>query len=188
MVFDNVEKLSMIKDYWPSGMRGSIIITTQNPTTIHAATESIHLQPMTPAEGSSLIQRYLRRGDSEKEAAESLSQALGGLPLAMTHFAGYVTKSQCTIQQILNSFHDRAKSSQVWTAESVESASMYTHTLATVWDLAWRRLSSDSKILLEMMSFLDPDGIPEEMFIGSDETPTASEWQYWDVHRYVVEI
>lgn len=173
----------MIKEYWPSGIRGSIIITTQNPTTVHAATASIHVQPMTPAEGSSLIQRYLRRGDSEKEAAENLSQALGGLPLAMTHFAGYVTKSQCTIQQILNSFCDRARSSQVWTAESIESTSMYAHTLATVWDLAWTRLSNDSKIVLEMISFLDPDGIPEEMFIGNSEASNASEWKYWDVHR-----
>ncbi|KAK0646946.1 hypothetical protein B0T16DRAFT_511487 [Cercophora newfieldiana] len=43
---------------------------------------------------------------------------------------------------------------------------------------------ADSRILVEMMSFLDPDGIPEDMFIGGIEGPTASGWQYWDAHRF----
>ncbi len=182
IVFDNVENASMISEFWPSG-RGAIVVTTQNPDLLFMGTASIHLQPMTPAEGSALIQRYLRRGDSEKTAAQSLSEDLGGLPLAITHFAGYISRSQCTIHQISQAYRDRAKSSHLWTAESVASASMYAHTLATVWDLAWRRLSTDSQILLEMIAFLDPDGIPEELFTGVNQTPATSDWQYWDEHR-----
>lgn len=98
MVFDNaVDDLSIHK-FWPAGMVGAIIVTSQNPDLIHLTRDEIHLQPMSPAEGSSLIQSYLRRGASEQAAAERLSRDLGGLPLAISHFAGYVARSQCTIE------------------------------------------------------------------------------------------
>jgi predicted ATPase len=140
----------------------------------------ILLQPMSPEEGCSLIQRYLRRGGSEQEASESLSASLGGLPLAISHFAGYVARSQCPIDQISQSLRDRFHSSQIWTSETVASTSVYQHTLATVWDLAWLRLSNDSKKLLYQVAFLNPDSIPEDLFIGevNDIAP-----KYWDIQR-----
>ena len=169
-------------------------MTSQNADLIHLAKDDILLEPIPPEEGSALIQRYLRRGGSEKEAAESLSRELGGLPLAITHFAGYVAKSQCTIEQILESYRQRYKSSQIWSAAPTASTSDYTHTLATVWDLAWHRLSGDARQLLEIMAFLNPDSMPERLFIGpalGDQPPFAApiqtkDWEFWDVHRYVV--
>jgi hypothetical protein len=139
---------------------------------------------MEPKEGRSLIQRYLKRGASEQAEADALSRDLGGLPLAIAHFAGYVAKSQCTIQQILDSYRQRYKSSQIWDVQISASTSEYGHTLATVWDLAWRRLSSDSVKLIELIAFLNPDSIPEEMFIGDGSgSPGTNDWKYWDTHR-----
>jgi hypothetical protein len=188
-VFDNVEEASTIQNFWPAGTRGAIIVTSQNSQLVHLTQDDIDLQPMPSKEGSALIQRYLRRGGSEQAAAEGLSKELGGLPLAISHFAGYVANSRCTIEQISESYRQRYKSSQIWIASPTASTSGYAHTLATVWDLTWRRLSSDARKLLELMAFLNPDSMPERLFIGPGFDNQASEqierqvWKFWDIHR-----
>lgn len=64
---------------------------------VHSTKSEIHLQLCAPKEGCSLIQSYLKRGESEQEPATQLSVPLGGLPLAIAHFAGYIAKSQCPL-------------------------------------------------------------------------------------------
>jgi len=160
-------------------------VTSQNPVLAHNTRSEIHLQPFQPTEGSSLIQSYLKRGGSEQESAESLSKSLGGLPLAIVHFAGYVVKSQCPLDQICRSFDRRIKSSQIWTSDCIVQNHSYDLTLNTVWDLAFYRLSTDSKELLEFIAFLDPDQVPVEMFVGPKPTVKITHWQYWDRERYL---
>lgn len=138
---------------------------------------------MVPEEGSSLIQGYLNRGGSEQEFAQILSTSLGGVPLAIVHFAGCVARSQCPLYQICQSLNRRIKSSQVWKPNSALLNSPYEATLNSVWDLAFNRLSADSRKLLEFISFLDPDQIPVEMFTGSESAKMTADWQYWDTER-----
>ncbi|KAG8420118.1 hypothetical protein J3459_011367 [Metarhizium acridum] len=140
---------------------------------------------MTSDEGSALIQSFLNRGGSEKKAAQELSTSLGGLPLAIAHFAGYVARSQCPLDQICSSLNNRIKSSQIWNTSNLLQHGDYEMTLNTVWDLAFRRLSRDSRKLLEFLAFLDPDQVPIEMFVGSKSAAdTAGGWRYWDSDRY----
>jgi hypothetical protein len=141
---------------------------------------------MHPEEGSALIQTYLNRGGSEKEAAVKLAASLGGLPLAIAHFTGYIAKSQAPIAQIAASFELRMRSSQIWRAQDLSAdIRAYNLTLATVWDLAIGRLSPDSRKLLEFIAFLDPDQIHTSLFIGDGPRDGSSGWEYWDVDRSV---
>ncbi|KAI0855636.1 pfs domain-containing protein [Xylaria cubensis] len=193
LVYDNVEDLNVLSNYWPAGSRGTAIITSQDPVIGHICSESIHLQPFSAKEGSKLIQRYLRRGDSEKEPAEQLSNALGGLPLAIAHFTGYISKTQCPIEHISINLNKRLKSSSIWkTDQHISSgARAYQHTLNTVWELAFHRLSADARLLLDYIAFLDPDYIPVDIFIGNKTRDSPSNvqgvndgWEYWDIHRF----
>ena len=101
LVFDNAEDSSTIRKFWPAGNRGAIIVTSQNPELCHLTKHEIPLSPMQPDEGSAPIQKYLNRGASEQPTVKLLSTSLGGLPLAIVHFAGYVTRSQCPLSHIL---------------------------------------------------------------------------------------
>jgi hypothetical protein len=140
---------------------------------------------MLPEEGSALIQAYLSRGGSERDAALKLSASLGGLPLAIVHFTGYIAKSQAPIAQIAASFELRMRSSQIWKAQDLSAdARAYALTLATVWDLAIRRLSLDARKLLEFIAFLDPDQINTNLFIGSGPCDSNG-WEYWDLDRSI---
>jgi hypothetical protein len=138
---------------------------------------------MSKKEGSELIRKHLRRGGSEDEAAQKLSVELGGMPLAIAHFAGYVSRSQCSLDQILESLQDRLKCSQIWAQKNPTSFSGYNRTLETVWDLAFRRLTADAREILEIIAFLEPDYIPEEMFVGQELSEEIHGWKYWGVHR-----
>ncbi len=184
LVYDNVENASTIQKFWPASTRGAIIVTSQNPRLADNTKSQIDLQAMAPEEGSALIQNYLKRGGSEQQSAQKLSTSLGGLPLAIAHFAGYVARSQCPLDQICDSLKHRINSSQVWKVGSALPSSTYELTLNTVWDLAFSRLSTDSRKLLEFLAFLDPDQTPVEMFVGRKPAAGTAGWQYWETWRY----
>lgn len=143
---------------------------------------------MLPEEGALLVQSYLGRGGSEKEAAEQLAKSLGGMPLAIVHFTGYIVRSKCPVEQISQSLSNRLRASTVGNIGSsipVETRA-YQFTLDTVWDLSFHRLTEDAMTLLEYIAFLDPDHIPVDLFVGeshNNKDCSKDEWQYWDVPR-----
>ncbi|KAJ5081639.1 pfs domain-containing protein [Penicillium alfredii] len=184
LIYDNAEEPRTILPFWPSGVHGTVLVTSQNPGLSDITSSAVELTSMTPGEGSLLIQSYLQRGRSEQAEARALCEELGGLPLAIAHFAGYVAKSQCSLQQISSSLQERLKSSQIWSSDSVASRDMHARTLSTVWDLAMHRLTPDAYELLRLLAFLSPDSVPEEMFIGPGQEETTEEWDYWSVHKY----
>ncbi|KAK0628901.1 pfs domain-containing protein [Bombardia bombarda] len=196
LVYDNAEDVASIRRFWPASTRGAIIVTSQNPTLSVITKNQIELEPMTDEEGSSLIKNFLQRSNFEEEDARLLSEHLGGLPLAITHFSGAILRSQCPISQISSSFLKRAQSSRVWTMDDTASiARGYQHTLNTVWDLAIRRLPEDSLRILEFSAFLNPDRIPVDLFTGGlqaadakpgggNDTRAKTTWNYWDVDRF----
>lgn len=192
LVFDNAEDIATIRPFWPASTHGSIIVTSQNPHIQHLTKWHIALQPLTFSEGASLVQTYLNRGASEEDAAKDLSSTLGGHPLAITHFIGYISRSQCPIDQISRDLNQRLKSSQIWNMADAYGSSdtrAYEHSLKTVWDLALIRLADDARLLLEYMAFLDPDYTQVDLFAGpasGDETKDnalTSGWQYWERTR-----
>ena len=184
LVFDNAESFGDLRRYWPASDTGSILVTTQNPAFASVCDTDIILEPLTPAEGCSFIQFCLRRGKSETAEAEALSEELGGLPLAIAHFSGYVIRSQCTINHILDTLRARLQSSQIWEVNTTEVTGAYQHTLSTVWDLVWARLNDESRTILQFLAFLNPDSIPEEMFVGKKgERDSKGGWEYWDKQR-----
>lgn len=189
LIFDNAEDPATLRDFWPASTHGAAIITSQNPALSYMTKHSILLEPMLPGEGSALILNYLNRGGSEQESAELLSASLGGLPLAIVHFTGYIARSKCPVEQISQSLGRRLRTSTIWKqADGISvSTRAYQHTLDTVWDLAFHRLTPDAMKLLEYIAFLDPDDIPVDLFVGDPDKPhTASvEWQYWDIDRSV---
>jgi hypothetical protein len=152
--------VAILKDFWPASTQGAILVTSQNPKLAVLCDRSIHLQPLSKDEGSALIQNFLQRGGSEKEDAQRLSENLGGLPLAITHFAGAVMRSNCPIAQISQSFLQREHTSKFWALnDETSEARGYDHTLNTVWDFAIARLPPESTKVLRFIAFLDPDQV-----------------------------
>jgi hypothetical protein len=165
-----------------------MIVTTQVASVGHLTDSELDLPSMQPEEGSQLIRNFLRRGSSEVDAASRLSEELGGLPLAIAHFAGYVAHSQCSISYILDSLKERKISRKIWTTSTSVYGGSFDLTLETVWDLSFRRLSNDARHILDILAFLDADSVPVVMFTGPNEDLSReaepSDWVYWEAFRY----
>jgi hypothetical protein len=104
--------------------------------------------------------------ESARSQAEELSNELGGSPLAIAHYAGFAVASHMPLSEVLLSFQRRAMSAEIWSCNSNTSLMQYEKTLKTVWDAALDSLSPDSRELLDVLAFLNPDCVPEAFLRG----------------------
>jgi hypothetical protein len=86
LIFDNARGPDDIKDYLPAGNSGHVLVTSRN-----AAFRGIaHSLPVSAMNTGEAVEFLLERApDTDKEGAEALAEALGGLPLALEHAGAY---------------------------------------------------------------------------------------------------
>ncbi|RFU30827.1 hypothetical protein B7463_g5472, partial [Scytalidium lignicola] len=181
IVYDNVESWNTIKDYWPHSSTGSIIITSQHSdlTQITGGLE-IPLQPLNSTDGGVLLLRHLRRVHSNTTSAvdmadaKSVSETLGGLPIAIAHMAGFIDKTQKSLTEFIAMFQKRDQSRVLWSPDT-KYASTYQYdgkTLDTVWKIAIDELPEDALRIIQILAMLNPDKVPEKMLLIADDEAT----------------
>jgi hypothetical protein len=183
LVFDNVEDAQHLLAFWPTGGHGAIIITTQKSDMTHIAKQSlliVPLEPLSSDEGQQAILSFLEGGqqsDQEREALEwnsqhrarEIAQRVGQLPLALYHIAGYIKTSRCSLSTFLVAFDKRHQSKAIWTS-NVGSVWQYERTLETVNSIAIEEVKvekEDARLLLNVLAFLDPDSILDNILFAS---------------------
>jgi Tetratricopeptide repeat len=128
--------------YWP-------VLRTVQPLHTEAAVELLTTQS----------------GDHDRDAAKSLADELGGLPLALTQAAGFVRTNATNLATYLKLYRDRAED-----LHKEAPPADYPHTVATTWELAINRLSDTSREMLNVLAFYAPDAIPvHRLLVGIDE-------------------
>lgn len=128
--------------YWP-------VLRTVHPLPTEAAIELLTSQS----------------GDHDAEAAKSLADELGGLPLALTQAAGFVRTNATNLATYLKLYRDRSED-----LHKEARPADYPQTVATTWELAINRLSDTSREMLNILAFYAPDAIPvHRLFPGIDE-------------------
>lgn len=153
--------------------KGSILITTQvrvNPAWI-GNLSLVSIKELTREDGGLCIFKYIGRepiNRNEMELACDLAEHVGALPLAMATIGGYIGQSQITVEEY---FIDVKKSAELWeAAPRVKGVAHYEKSLATVFEKAFSALKDKggnekpAGDLLNILAFLNPDSIPEEMF------------------------
>jgi hypothetical protein len=105
--------------------------------------------------------------------AKEVGYELSGLPLAISQMAGYMTESHCPLDDFLHIYRSRENARSIDGATTRVDKLHYQHTLENVWDLSTSRLDSKALTVLGVVSFLDPDAIPEALLkdaAGKKET------------------
>ncbi|KAK0745720.1 P-loop containing nucleoside triphosphate hydrolase protein [Schizothecium vesticola] len=153
LIYDNVEDWDTIKPYWPSGNSGTILITSQRSDLVQISGGcEIPLSPLPPQEGRALLMKHLRKEPSNSaqdiKLAVSIAGKVGGLPVAISHIAGYIEKPQSTLD------------CQSWTHQ-------YHQTLETTRDIALHELSTKSRALLNILAMLDAEYILEDLLFSN---------------------
>ena len=173
MVFDNADDPEFLSDYWPGGKYGAVLVTSRDPlakTSLYCK-QGIDLDPLSIEESASLLRSLANQEQSEPPAEQSIAVAkrLGGLPLAISQAAAYIQSQELTYLEFLDICEVESMASdfrQIKLGYNQE----YPHTLSTVWALD--SLDPNSKTLLNVLAFLDPDCIDEVMLKQKLEMPS----------------
>ncbi|OIW35543.1 tetratricopeptide repeat domain-containing protein [Coniochaeta ligniaria NRRL 30616] len=166
LIFDNADDPMMLADYWPQGS-GSILVTSRDPLAKSMFTRTssgLDLGPLTQQESLSLFHHLTTASDeAEDDTARQISDALGGVPLAISQMAGIIRRQDLTLSEFFELYRDHEEHASLYETKFDTNLITYRHTISTVW--AFEKLKPQSRQLLELISFLDPDVIGEDLLM-----------------------
>lgn len=164
LIFDNADDPMILTDYWPQGS-GSVLITSRDPlakTMFTGRLSGLDLGPLTQQDSLSLL-NHLTAIFNEPEDARRISDALGGVPLAISQMAGIIRRQDLTLSEFSELYTDREEHASLYETKFDNNLVTYRHSLSTVW--AFEKLKPPARQLLELISFLDPDAIGEDLLM-----------------------
>lgn len=161
LVFDNVENNEMLDQIWPASTKGSVIITCRSQSlALKRTTEVMHLHCFaieTRTEVLYSLTGLQPSSEADATAARELCELIDGFPLAMVQISEFMSDRGYSYQEFLPVYKKSAEKIFARSGVPVQ----YGHTLDTVWDVSFERLSTESRTLLNILAFFDPDTIPE---------------------------
>lgn len=172
-MFDNVDDLKDLAEYIPRNPASQcgVIVTTQLQYFKKFTNISLELplESLDAAAGFDLLFETLGRNrwprdEKEEDIVYEILDIVGGLPLAITTIGGHIRQSGSTLSEFLGHLK---QSNSIWAISGKLFVESYEKTLRTVFDIAIRELPSDSvRSFLHILAFLNPDWIPEEIFLN----------------------
>ncbi|OBT70593.1 hypothetical protein VF21_10401, partial [Pseudogymnoascus sp. 05NY08] len=186
MVFDNVDSVDILEDFWPKEAAGSVLVTCRDPmikSSIYLRNAGVIVPELLEEEGVALLLRLTSRQDGEEDMkqAPKVVQALGRYPLAIAQMAGVILARDLSFVEFLELYSGETERREILGISEGQSASLrrYNHTLGTVWALDDLK---EGRALLEVISFLDPDSIPESLL---EKNPANRDKKTLRVHRLI---
>ena len=175
LILDNVEKIDVIEEFLPNEFSGHVLLTTRSQVTGTIA-QRIDLEHMTPEEGAHFLlhrAKLLPYTSSLKNASEpllsvalTLTQQMGGLPLALDQAGAYIEETGCS----LPTFLALLEADTLRLLSGKKQIADYPHSVVTTIAFAFERIqqrNSAAADLLIVCAFLAPDQIPEELIVGN---------------------
>jgi tetratricopeptide (TPR) repeat protein len=166
LIFDNAQNLKDIEPYLLYQASGHILVTSQKQSEWRSRTVVFPLSKLSLNDAIAFLLE--QTGQKDTYAAHELAQKLDGLPLALAQASAYIDRTSCTIQAYLNLY--QTCQTQLLNLGFIETD--YNLTVATTWQLAFEKISANFPAavkLLNMCAFLDPDNIPEVLFLQQTE-------------------
>ncbi|KAM5527058.1 Kinesin light chain 5 [Fusarium oxysporum f. sp. phaseoli] len=193
IILDNADDLnSGVRDVIPSGVRGSIILTSRDIESVEIlplGSQQLWVDIMEPQESISLLLRHLNLGAAEvtediRELSLSICENLQHLALAV-HLAGAYTRSlcrswivpddssfestlgpKCCLERYLQNY--KTHRDRLLKDDISQRLSSYNLTVWTVWDTSLDAIdamsSFPSRRLLTLLAHMDPSKIQDEIF------------------------
>jgi NB-ARC domain len=165
LVFDNLDDLNILNDFWPFDSPGSVIITSRDPLSkTYPAGRGAKVDAFNPEEATEFLLKLTHREEEveERPSGNIVAARLGGLPLALTQMAGVITRRDLSFSEFLQVYDEESSHKDLFNLHFpyASDGSGYQHTLASVWAL---ETLNESTTLLDILSLLDSDGIQERI-------------------------
>ena len=188
IVFDNADDLppDVVAKFIPPGNRGSILITSRNPSMgrLIGFNNVIEINEMEEADAITLLLKasHLDASAEHLQAAKNIVTSLGCMPLAVDQAGAYIEAGKCDINKYLRQFSSRRQTLML--DATFRGASGYDRTVYGAWDLSFkeieRRTSAQSSdgiaqaakaaiLILGICAFYHHSNISEDIFQSAAE-------------------
>ena len=174
LILDNADDFAVIGDFLPTGDNGHILITTRVQA-VGSIAHGIAVGKMDEAEGTMFLLRRARvlaadaplaqAAETDRSCAAAIVSVMDGLPLALDQAGAYIEDTGCGLSSYLDLYKTRQKD---LLQRRGTILSDHPESVATTWSLSFQRIEQANHAaadLLRLCAFLDPDAIPEEIFI-----------------------
>ena len=178
-VFDNVENLDDLKDLTPQGSGVRVTITT----TRHLDWDGLGWIPLKVGvfdREQSITLLCQRTGDTHRDAAEQIAEALGDLPVAVSQAAATAKWGGYTLSEYLERLSNHPLESSVSRFEGDDYPDAVGVALFMAYEQALDRLRTKSRqqeiiarLLLGTLSLLAASGIPSHWLLSFNEESDA---------------
>jgi NB-ARC domain len=178
LIFDNVDEIDIILPVWPSGKKGSILITTRSSSiAAKRAAKILHLTSFLPETGLLALQALTglhAENGSETTAATEICRLLGGLPLALVQISQFIRERGYNYEEFLRLYEKSA--AKIFSRG--EAPPEYNHTLSTVWEISNKNLPQDARALQNLLAFFDSDSVAERLLKDTRASLTDERLQF----------
>jgi tetratricopeptide (TPR) repeat protein len=177
LVFDNVEDAAAINAYLPQadrlGPNQHILITSRSQAWHNAGV--LCLIEFEPEEAIAYVNEHMQEDD--QESVESLVNAMGRLPLALSQAVAFIGETGVTVSMYLELLAENPSSA----LREIDAAHSYPHTVFSTLMLSIVRIQQHPNALrlLRACAWLDADAIPLSLF----ENPNLLNCQRAEVYE-----
>jgi tetratricopeptide (TPR) repeat protein len=198
LILDNVEDLSLLRQFVPVKRTGAVLLTTRRAVTEPVAQAfELELLPENDAilfllkrtKVLAVDQFLAAASEHDIEAARAITRLLGHLPLALDQAGAYILEAPCSFAEYGELFQTcRSKLLQRRIAEDMLPATDHPESVMATFILNLRQVQQRNPAageLFRLCAFLAPDTIPEEIItegaslLGEVLAPVA-----WDALRF----
>jgi len=171
LIFDNVDDIDILREFWPAAGNGNIIITSRDPATaVCPASNGIHVEPFSHNDSLEFFLKITGYGSCAKSSAlPSIVSEWGGLPLALNQIGSLIWRQQLSPEAFQKLYR---KDSIPFYSKKVSDWN-YDSSIATVMSISILQLSPNARKILHLLCFFDPDNIPGELLLDSFDDGAA---------------
>lgn len=174
LIFDNADDPAIIDRFLPSATRGHVLLTTRAGAII-GQSQPLLLESLQPEDGALCILRRAGIINGSKqlhetlpanvEAAQELSQKMGGLPMALEQAGAYINDTACGVRGYLRLYERYRPQLYLHQSGAVPD---YPEAVAFAWRISRsivERSDPSASELLCLCAYLAPEGIPEQLLM-----------------------
>jgi tetratricopeptide (TPR) repeat protein len=175
LILDNVDTPEMIVDFLPAHVTGDMLLSTRLQA-LGTVAQSIEVEKMGPDESMMFLLRRIKAlapgasldramEENQAQAIEIIAE-LDGLPLALDQAGAYIEETRCGLSFYHDLYATRRKELLLRRGRFPID---HPDSIATTWSLSFQKIEQENPSaadLLCLLTFLDPDAIPEEILIS----------------------
>lgn len=170
LVFDNAESPESVRQFFPAGGPGNILVTSRNPQWASVA-RPLEVDVFMREESKQLLR--IRGPEISDAEADRLAEALGDLPLAIEQAAAWHAETGMPVDEYLRLLDEKRVDLLRGTAPLGNQ-----HPVIAAWNISLDRLEAKSPAayqLLQVCSFYAPEPIARTMFMRMPPSPITPE-------------